>query len=82
MDCDAPPPAPAPGVLADMLARRAWDDDIGDNDRLLMEWSADTIRSQGGENVRLVHRNEQLEAELERTLEYLTSVLRQEGGAS
>lgn len=82
MDCDAPPPAPAPGVLADLLARRAWDDDIKDDDRLLMEWSADTLRAQACENVRLVHRNELLEAELKRTLEYLTSVLRQSGGAS
>lgn len=64
MNCDAPPPAPAAGVLADLLARRAWDDDVNDGDRLLFEWAADTIRAILVANARYANRVEHLEAEV------------------
>lgn len=63
MDCDAPPPAPAAGVLADMCARRSWDDDVDDKSRQLLEWAADTIRALLIANGRYANRAEHLEAE-------------------
>lgn len=62
MDCDTPPPAPAAGVLADLCARRAWDDDVSDNDRMLLEWAADTIRALLIANGRFANRAEQMDA--------------------
>lgn len=63
MSSDVPPPAPAPGVLADMLARRSWDNDVEDGDRLLLEWAADTIRQLVIDKVKAMSRAEQWEAE-------------------
>jgi hypothetical protein len=80
LDCDATPPAPAAGVLADMLARRAWDDDVSDNDRLLLEWAADTIRSILVANARYANRAEHLEAECETYCSIIYGP--QKGGAS
>lgn len=82
MRTDVPPPPPSPGVLANMCARRAWDDDVDDKSRQLLEWAADTIRLCVSKSHKSASRAEKLEAELERTLEYLTTVLRQEGGAA
>ena len=63
MASDNPYPAPAAGVLADMLARRAWDDDLNDADRVLFEQAADTIRALLIANGRYANRAEHLEAE-------------------
>ena len=42
-DDDLPLDLPAPRVLADTLMARAWDDDCGDRERLLLEQAALTI---------------------------------------
>lgn len=76
-----PPPAPAAGVLADLLARRAWDDDVRDGDRLLLEWAADTIRSILVANARYANRAEHLEAEVQ-TYAALLYGPNQKGGAA
>lgn len=76
-----PPPAPAAGVLADLLARRAWDDDVNDGDRLLLEWAADTIRAILVANARYANRAEHLEAEVQ-TYAALLYGPNQKGGAA
>lgn len=76
-----PPPAPAAGVLADLLARRAWDDDVNDGDRLLLEWAADTIRAILVANARYANRAEHLEAEVQ-TYASLLYGPNQKGGAA
>lgn len=63
MDCETPPPAPAAGVLADMCARRSWDNDTDDTSRQLLEWAADTLRALLIANGRYANRAEHLEAE-------------------
>lgn len=63
MDCESPVPPPAAGVLADMCARRSWDDDTDDRSRQLLEWAADTIRALLVANGRYANRAEHLEAE-------------------
>lgn len=65
MGCDSPPPAPAAGVLADMLANRSWDENVSDSDRLLLEWAADTIRALLIANGRYANRAEQMDAKAE-----------------
>jgi hypothetical protein len=40
---DAPFDLPAPRVLADTLMSRAWDDDVPDRERLLLEQAARVI---------------------------------------
>jgi hypothetical protein len=40
---DPPFDMPAPRVLADALMARAWDDDVADRERLLLEQAALTI---------------------------------------
>lgn len=65
MATDNPYPCPAPLVLADLSATRAWDNDVHDYDRRLHEWNADTHRLQSAEIHRLWQRCEQLEAENE-----------------
>jgi hypothetical protein len=52
-------------VLADMCAVQAWNDDVDDHTRMLLEWSADTIRTLLVANNRLAQRAEQREAEAE-----------------
>ena len=81
MDCDAPPPAPAAGILADLCARRAWDDDVDDKSRLLLEWAADTIRALLIANGRFANRAEHLEAEVQ-TYAALLYGPNQKGGAA
>lgn len=63
-----------------MLARRAWDDDVNDNDRLLLEWAADTIRALLVANGRYANRAEHLEAEVQTYVAILYGP--QKGGAS
>ena len=82
MRTDSPPPPPSPGVLANMCARRAWDDDVDDRSRQLLEWAADTIRACVAAQHRASSKSEKLEAELERTLGYLNGLLAQRGGAA
>lgn len=81
MDCDSPPPAPAAGVLADLCARAAWDDDVDDDARQLLEWAADTIRALLIANGRYANRAEHLEAEAA-TYEALLYGPNQKGGAA
>ena len=63
MSSDNPYPAPAPLVLADMLALHCWADHIDDESRKLLEWAADTIRQTVRDNHRLSHQVEQLEGD-------------------
>lgn len=65
MGCDTPEPAPAPCILADICARRAWDDDVDDTSRQLLEWAADTIRSLIVANARHANRAEHMDAKAE-----------------
>lgn len=46
-----------------MCARRAWDEDVDDKSRQLLEWAADTIRALLIANGRYANRAEHLEAE-------------------
>ena len=73
-------PAPAPLVLADMLAIHAWDDHLDDHTRKLCEWAADTIRQVTRHNTHLSHRAEQLEGDAELLFHQLYG--RQKGGAA
>lgn len=41
---DNPYELPAPSVVADLCAQRAWDDAVDDDTRLRLEFAADTIR--------------------------------------
>ena len=63
MASDNPYPAPAPLVLADMCAMQAWQDNIDDESRKLLEWAADTIRCVVRMNACLSHDKETLEAD-------------------
>lgn len=81
MDCDAPRPAPAAGILADLCATRAWDDAIDDHSRQLLEWAADTIRALLVANGRYANRAEHLEAEVQ-TYAALLYGPNQKGGAA
>lgn len=36
---------PAPTIVADLCAQRAWDDEVDDDTRLRLEFAADTIRT-------------------------------------
>jgi hypothetical protein len=81
MGCDNPYPSPAPLVLADLCAVMAWRDDIPDDVRMALEWSADMHRAKEVEIGRVLHRNEQLEAENE-TYAKLLYGPNQKGGAA
>ena len=63
MQTDNPYPAPAPLVLAEMLAMHCWANHIDDHTRMLCEWAADTLREVVRENHRLSHKSEQLEGD-------------------
>ena len=67
-----PPPF---SVLADWLARRSWDDDVNDNDRLLLEMAANAIRQLMTDNYKSMNRAEHLEA-------YCHALMMQKGGAA
>lgn len=81
MDCEAPIPAPSPNILADLSARRSWDEGVSDHCRQLHEWNADTVRSLIVEIARLKNRNEHLEAEVA-TYAALLYGPNQKGGAA
>ena len=36
---------PPPATVADLCARRAWDDEVDDDTRIRLEFAADTIRA-------------------------------------
>lgn len=64
MDCELPEHPPAPCVLAEMCTSRAWDDDINDRDRQLLEWAGDMLAALLVLNARYTARAEVLEANL------------------
>jgi len=80
MAIENPYPAPAPLVLADMLAMHACADHLDDHTRKLCEWAADTIRQVTRHNTHLSHRAEQLEGDAELLFHQLYG--RQKGGAA
>jgi hypothetical protein len=55
---------PAPSVVADLCAQRAWDDEVDDDTRVRLEFAADTIRLLMKRCVELAGLFERLEAEL------------------
>jgi len=61
---DNPYELPAPSVVADLCAQRAWDDEVDDDTRLRLEFAADTIRLLMKRCVELANLFERLEAEL------------------
>lgn len=80
MQTENPYPAPAPLVLSRMCARAAWQDDIPDATRMLLEWAADTIRDVVNKNHVLSHKNEQLEGDAALLFQQLYGY--QQGGAA
>lgn len=74
MRTDVPPPPPSPGVLATLCARRAWDDDVDDESRQLLEWAADTIRLCVSKSHQAASRAEKLEAERDNLLEWVAAL--------
>jgi hypothetical protein len=63
METENPYPAPAPLVLADMLAVHAWSEHLDDHSRKLVEWAADTIRQVVRHNAQLSHDRDTAEAD-------------------
>ena len=63
METENPYPAPAPLVLADMLAVHAWSEHLDDHSRKLVEWAADTIRQVVRHNAQLSHDRDHAEAD-------------------
>jgi len=61
---DNPYELPAPSVVADLCAQRAWDDEVDDDTRVRLEFAADTIRLLMKRCVELAGLFERLEAEL------------------
>jgi len=61
---DNPYELPAPSVVADLCAQRAWDDEVDDDTRLRLEFAADTIRLLMKRCVELAGLFERLEAQL------------------
>lgn len=57
-----------------MCARRAWDDDVDDKSRQLLEWAADVIRLCVSKSHRSASRAEKLEAERDHLLEYVAAL--------
>ena len=53
---------PAPTIVADLCAQRAWDDEVDDDTRLRLEFAADTIRHLMARTVVLAQQLEHLEA--------------------
>jgi hypothetical protein len=64
MTNDNPYELPAPSVVADLCAQRAWDDEVDDDTRVRLEFAADTIRLLMKRCVELAGLFERLEAEL------------------
>jgi hypothetical protein len=63
METENPYPAPAPLVLADMLAVHCWSEHLDDHTRKLVEWAADTIRQVVRHNAQLSHDRDTAEAD-------------------
>jgi len=63
MQTDNPYPAPAPLVLAKMCKRAAWRDDIDDEVRKLLEWTAEALPQLVRKGHRLSHEVEQLQGD-------------------
>ena len=59
---DNPYELPAPSIVADLCAQRAWDDAVDDDTRVRLEFASDTIRLLMRRCVHLAQRNERLEA--------------------
>lgn len=56
-------PAPAPLVLADMLAMHSWNPHLDQATQQICGWAADVIREVVNKNTQLSHQNEQLEGD-------------------
>lgn len=82
MSEDKPYKLPPALTVADMCAMRAWDDNIDDDSRLLLEMAADTIRMLHKRLMRLAHSNEQAEATSAQLAEYIGVLCGQKGGAA
>jgi hypothetical protein len=57
-----------------MCARHAWQDDIDDKSRQLLEWAADVIRLCVSKSHQSASRAEKLEAERDHLLEYVAAL--------
>ena len=79
---DKPYNLPPALTVADMCAMRAWDDNIDDDSRLLLEMAADTIRLLHKRLMKLAHCNEQAEANNAQLAEYIGVLCGQKGGAA
>ena len=69
-------------TVANMCAMRAWDDNVDDESRLLLEMAADTIRMLHKRLYRVAHCNEQAEATNAQMAEYIAVLSGQKGGAA
>jgi hypothetical protein len=79
---DKPYNLPPALTVADMCAMRAWDNNIDDDSRLLLEMAADTIRAMHKRLGRLAHSNEQAEANNAQLAQYIGVLCGQKGGAA
>ncbi len=52
------------GDVVQLLARRSWDDDLADDDRIIMELAAETIKGLEERTIRLAQALERVEAGL------------------
>ena len=50
------------GDVVRLLARRSWDDDLGDDDRIIMELACATIKQLEERTIRLAQAIERIEA--------------------
>ena len=82
MNEDKPYDLQPPLIVADMLAIRAWEDDVDDDTRLLCEMGADTIRGMNVRMMRLARLLEKTEADAARMAAYIKSLAGQKGGAA
>lgn len=82
MSDDKPYSLPPALTVADMCAMQAWQNDIDDESRLLLEMAADTIRLLHKRLYRVAHCNEQAEATNASLAEYIAVLSGQKGGAA
>lgn len=71
-----------PSLVADFCALYAWNDDLDDNVRLVLEQAADTIRLLMKRSARSGGRAERFEAEVQRLENYVRHLAGQKGGAA
>jgi hypothetical protein len=50
------------GDVVKLLTRRSWDDDLADDDRIIMELAAETIKGLEERTIRLAQALERIEA--------------------